>query len=266
MGLLQGGTRGGAAGLGLLGTVAAQDFDGLGARREAGHRAIDPRDALDDAGDGVRLARAGPAAQHDRAVARLEDRPDGLPLLRQQFFAVGAHEIAEFDLPAGSGVQLGDQRPFPFERGAGGHFPVGVEEAVVAAVNRRLDGAERMPAVGLPENLGGEFVDGDDGVSLENMFHGPLDGAFQRFAIHARRLGAVAQGPELPKFLLVHLGELALAHVVRGQLILLLRAVLADQDGDFVVGEFAAEFGFADRDGAVALRRPLREAFEQIRG
>ena len=89
---------------------------------------------------------------------------------------------------------------------------------------------------------------------------------FQRFAIRAHRAGAVAQRPELPKFLPVHLGELSLAHVVRGQLILLFRAVLPHKDGDFVVGEFAAEFGFADRDGAVALRRPLREAFEQIRG
>ena len=126
MGLLQGGTRGGAAGFGLLRPITAEDFDGLGARREAGHRAVYPRHALDDAGDGVRLAGAGPAAQYDRAVARLEDRPNGLPLFRRQFLAVGAHEIAEFDLLAGSGVELGNQCPFPFERGAGGHFPVGV--------------------------------------------------------------------------------------------------------------------------------------------
>ena len=78
--------------------------------------------------------------------------------------------------------------------------------------------------------------------------------------------GRTAQRVELPKFLLVHLRELTSAHVVGGQLILFLRAVLADLDGDFVAGEFAAKFGFADRDGAVALRRSLREAFEQIRG
>ena len=142
LGLLQGGTRGGAAGFGLLGTVSAENFDGLGARREAGHCAVYPRHALDDAGDGVRLARACPAAQHDRAIARLEDHPDGLPLFRRQFIAVGAHEITEFDLLTGPGVELGDQCPFPFERGAGGHFRVGVEEAVVAAVDGRLDSAE----------------------------------------------------------------------------------------------------------------------------
>ena len=68
-----------------------------------------------------------------------------------------------------------------------------------------------------------------------------------------------------PEFDFADLRELALADVVRRQLVLFLGTGFADEDRDFVAQEFAAKFGFAACDGAVALRGTLGKAFEQIR-
>ncbi len=107
---------------------------------------------------------------------------------------------------------------------------------------------------------------GHDGPAFEQVLGGPGDGVAQADGLgRGRARGAPLEGLELRKFALVHLSKLALPDFIRCQFILLLGAVFADEDRDFIVGEFAAEFGLAGGDSPVALLRAFREAFEQIR-
>ena len=94
-----------------------------------------------------------------------------------QFLTCCAHEIPQFGRRAGGIVELCNERTFQIERGAGRHLAVGVKEAGMMATSDGLfDDAERVLAVGLAEDLGGKFVDGHDGLSLKQVFGGPLDG------------------------------------------------------------------------------------------
>ena len=55
-------------------------------------------------------------------------------------------------------------------------------------------------------------------------------------------------------------------HVFGRQLVVLFCAVLANQDGHFVAGEFAAEFRFPGGDGGVALVGALGKTLQQLAG
>lgn len=157
--------------------VVPQYLHGLGARGEAGDLPLHGSHTLNGACERVRFARASPTAQHYGAITGIKNLSDRCPLLRRQFLAGCAHQIPQFGHRAGGSVELRNQRTLQIERGASRHLAADVKEAGMMATSDGLfDDTERVLAVGLAEDLGGKFVDGHDGLSLKQVFGGPLDG------------------------------------------------------------------------------------------
>jgi hypothetical protein len=105
-----------------------------------------------------------------------------------------------------------------------------------------------------------------DRPALEQVLGGAADGVVQANIFgHRGTPGPGLERLKLRKFAFIHLGQLTLPDLIRGHLILFCRPVFAHEEGDFIAGEFAAEFGLADLDRSIALLGPFREAFEQIR-
>ncbi len=175
-GLLQGGAGGRASGSRLLFAVAPEDFNGLGAGGETGDLAFYEGHALDGTGQRVGLAGAGPAAQHGRTVTGLEVRINGGALFCGQYFPCRAGQVSQFRQGAGGDIEPGDQRTLKVERGPGRDLTVRVKEGMVATIDGFFDEVERVLAIGLPADFGGEFVNRPDRFSLKHVLDGPLDG------------------------------------------------------------------------------------------